>query len=59
MGKEIKKLLPLEFQKINKIKKTKTPKKINEFIEVEFYQTTRFKPEVFYKPISKIIPFDF
>jgi hypothetical protein len=59
MEKEIKKLLPLEFQKINKNKKNKTPKKINEFVEVEFYQTTRFKPEAFYKPISKIFPFDF
>ena len=59
MEKEIIKLLPLEFQKVTKIEKQKDAKKINQFVEVAFYQTTKFKPEVFYKPISKIIAFDF
>lgn len=59
MENEIKKLLPLEFQKINQIPKKKNIKNINKFVEIAFYQTPKFKPEAFYKPISKIITFDF
>lgn len=58
MEKDVKKLFPLEFQKLNKIQKKKQMQTINPFVEVESYQTTKFKPSAFYKPISKIIAFE-
>ncbi len=59
MKKEIKNLLPLEFQKIKRIEKKEKTKNINLFVKVELYKTTGFKPDAFYKPISKIITFEF
>ncbi len=59
MEKEVKKLLPLEFQKLVKKEKQKNTKKAKSVVEVTFYQTTKFAPESFYKPISKISSFDF
>lgn len=58
MEKDVKKLFPLEFQKLNKIQKKKQIQTINPFVEVELYQTTKFKPSALYKPISKIIAFE-
>jgi hypothetical protein len=59
MYKELIISLPLEFQKL---KKTEKQTKINNgkmFTMVDFYQSKNIKPECFYKPISKIIRFDF
>jgi hypothetical protein len=51
-------LLPLEFQKIEEIEKTKTENKNKAFTNVAFYQSYKIKPENFHKPISKIISFE-
>lgn len=58
MKNKTNKLLPLEFQKINKVKKNTHSQSIKQFIEVELHQTSRFRPNAFYKPISKIIKFE-
>lgn len=58
MEKEINKLFPLEFQKLKKIEKKEQTKIINQFVDVELHQTTKFKPNPFYKPISKIVTFE-
>lgn len=58
MKNKTNKLLPLEFQKINKVEKKIEQQSIKQFIEVELFQTSKFKPNAFYKPISKIIKFE-
>lgn len=60
MEEKTNKLLPLEFKKLE-VKK-KTLNKIEEkkkYVEVSFYQSKKNYPEFFYKPISKIIDFNF
>lgn len=52
--KNIDKNLPLEFSKINKIKKEKNTMKNNIFIHSVFYQSNKIIPDDFYKLISKI-----
>ncbi|WP_395053891.1 hypothetical protein [Flavobacterium sp.] len=52
--------MPLEFQKIN-MQKIDINVKIEKeyFVVVELYKTNKVIPENFYKPISKILDFDY
>jgi hypothetical protein len=59
MPEKYKELLPLEFQKIKEVEKTKEINKIKIFTSIDFYQSSRIKPDNFHKPISKIISFEF
>ncbi len=53
------KYLPLEFQKLQKIKKeNKVYKKQLFYVASDFYHTNSHKPESFYKPISKTFTFE-
>lgn len=54
-----KKHFPLEFQKINEVKKINTKPTLHKyFVASNFYNTTQHKPESFYKPISKTFKFE-
>jgi hypothetical protein len=59
MTEKIKPSLPLEFQKIKEIEKIDHSNKVRAFTNVEFYESHQVQPENFYKPISKLIPFEF
>jgi hypothetical protein len=51
--------LALEFQKLKKIEKKITSPFNQEYYFVStFYNTSKHKPESFYKPISKIFKFE-
>ena len=58
LNKELQKNLPLEFQKINEVKRKIKKNEVKIFTTVDFYQSNKIKPENFYKPISKIILFE-
>lgn len=51
--------LALEFQKLKKIgKKITSPFNQEYYFVSTFYNTSKHKPESFYKPISKIFKFE-
>ena len=59
MKKASLKSLPLEFQKINKLIKEKNEiPQTKTLIEVSFFKCKKVNPEIFFKPISKIVNFD-
>ena len=51
---------PLEFHKINKLARDKKKASTkNNHIQATFYQSNEVIPKIFFKPISKIVNFDF